>query len=536
VTVDAIEILYNGDVGEDTLSIDLHEVSGGSVGAFVGVSQEDLAVGEVHEDVAIDVVEPVDPGDDNPERIEDTIGETGEFFAMAHRGAAGTDADGNRIPAQRPALATTADPGTVGDFAIVEVDLGIDVTRTFADPSDPANYEIVALPGDVDADPAASFDGTQGPDWRILREDGGDGSLVDYDGSEAFRFDEGRAFWMISKDDFTFQDTLDATDASGIELQDGWNAVSNPLQQDRVWSAIQDANGLDEALWRWTDSGNWEQVDTLASAQSGEGFYVFNPDSDRDSLSLTSGASGQSLVAEQAEGKDGGSPQAVELTARLQDGIESSVSVGVGEETSVYHAPPAHFESKGALRVLGSEGEEEYARMITKSEDSEATAFDLVLRGEENGGATLEAGGLDSESDRGAVLVVEETGETYDLRETSSITVPTGENGEARLSLHVGTQEQVQEIATPDETKLRGNYPNPFSARTTLELSISEPTDVRIQVYNVLGQRVATVADKNMDAGTHQLTWEDGSLASGTYFVRMEAGDATDVHKITVVR
>jgi hypothetical protein len=538
VTVDAVEILYNGDVGEDTLSIDLHEVSGGSVGAFVGVSQEDLPVNQEHTDVAVDVVEPVDPGDDSPERIEDTIEETGEFFAMAHRGAAGTDADGERIPAQRPALATTTEPGTVGDFATVEVDLQADITRTFDDPSDPANYELIALPGDVDVDAAASLEGAQGPDWRVLRETGGDGNLMDYDGSDAFRFDEGRAFWVIAKSNFAFQDTVDATDASGIELQsdEGWTAVSNPFQEDLAWSAIQNANGLDEALWRWTDSGSWVQVDTLASAQSGEGFYVFNPDSERDSLSLMSNASAQSLAAEQSEGKKESSPRAVELTARLQDGAKSSVTVGVGEEKSVYHAPPAHFGSEAVLRVLGSEGEKEYARMIAKSGGSEATAFDLVLRGEKNGSATLEASGLDSEGDQGAVLIVEKTGETYDLREASSITVPTGENGEARLGLHVGTQEQVQEIATPDETKLRGNYPNPFSARTTLELSISEPTDVKIQVYNVLGQRVATVADKRMDAGTHQLTWADGSLASGVYFVRMEAGDATDTHKITVVR
>lgn len=534
-TVDAVEILYEGDVGEDQISINLHEAPGGSVGAFVGVSQEDLAVNQTHTDVAVDVVEPVAPGDDSPERVEDVIDQTGEFFAMAHLGAAGTDADGDRIPAQRPALATTTDPGTVGDFATVEVDLQADVTRTFDDPSDPANYEIIALPGDVDADAAAPFDGTQGPDWRVLREEGGDGTLVNYDGSDAFRFDEGRAFWVIAKNDFTFQDTVDATDVSGIELQDGWNAVSNPLQQDLAWSAVQDANGLDEGLWRWTDSGTWEQVNTLASAQSGEGFYVLN-NAGLDSLSLTSSASGQALAAGQADGTDGSSPQAVELTARLQDGGESKVTVGVGEERSVYHAPPAHFGSDASLRVLGSEGDEEYARMIAKSEDSEATAFDLVLRGEKNGGAVLEASGLDSQNDRKAALVVEETGESYDLGETSSITVPTGENGEARLSLHVGTQNQVQEIATPEETKLRGNYPNPFSAQTTLELSISEPTNVKIQVYNVLGQRVATVADENMDAGTHQLTLEEGSLASGTYFVRMEAGDATDVHKITVVR
>ncbi|NBB86233.1 MAG: hypothetical protein GVY12_08470 [Bacteroidetes bacterium] len=124
VTVDAIEILYNGTVGEDLVSIDLHAVSDGAIGAFVGISQEDLAINTVHNDVTIDVLEPRGGGDDAP-RAETTIDETADFFAMTHLGAAGTDANGDRIPAQRPALLTTTPEGSfaplVGDFATVEI-------------------------------------------------------------------------------------------------------------------------------------------------------------------------------------------------------------------------------------------------------------------------------------------------------------------------------------------------------------------------------------------------------------------------------
>ncbi len=123
VSVDAIEILYQGTVGETLLSIDLHAVSDGEIGAFVGISQEDLAVNELHTDVVIDVLEPREAGDDSP-REESEIDETAEFFAMAHLGQAGTDGNGERIPAQQPALFTTADGALaplVGDFATVEI-------------------------------------------------------------------------------------------------------------------------------------------------------------------------------------------------------------------------------------------------------------------------------------------------------------------------------------------------------------------------------------------------------------------------------
>lgn len=134
ITVDVIEILYNGTVGEDLISIDLHAVGEeGAIGAFVGISQEDLNVGQVYNDVAVDVVAAVDPEDEDPMREDATIDETADFFAMAHLGAAGEDADGNRIPAQNPALLTSdefvdEDEETVlrfipvGDLATVTVE------------------------------------------------------------------------------------------------------------------------------------------------------------------------------------------------------------------------------------------------------------------------------------------------------------------------------------------------------------------------------------------------------------------------------
>lgn len=130
ITVDVIEILYNGTIGEDQISIDLHEVSAeGAIGAFVGISQLDLDVNLVHTEVVVDVVEPVDPEDDNPQREDSVIDETGDYFAMAHLGPAGEDSNGNRIPAQRPALITSDLDGDgnliffpIGDLATVTID------------------------------------------------------------------------------------------------------------------------------------------------------------------------------------------------------------------------------------------------------------------------------------------------------------------------------------------------------------------------------------------------------------------------------
>jgi hypothetical protein len=428
-------------------------------------------------------------------------------------------------------VAVLAD-GTVVEFPTAEPQqIGVDITRDFGDASNPANYELVALPGDVDVDLAETVSGEQGPNWRAFRELGatndGDAGLQEYDGSDAFNFREGRAFWVISQNPLSFQDTVSTTNVSAVDLQGGWNAVSNPLRSDLDWQSIRNANGLDEALWRW--DGGWSQVDTLESAQTGEGYYVFNS-ADIDSLSLSGGASGNALAAKTSD------PQTIDLTARTDGEDGSGVTVGIGSETSTYHAPPAHFaSSKTTLRVLGADSDAEYARMV-KPVDGESTTFSLMLRGPENETARIEASGLDAGGPEGAVLVNESSDRTYDLQETSTVSTPTGDDGQVRLSLHVGAADEIRQIAAPEKTQLQGNYPNPFSQQTTVELALSEQADVKVQVYNVLGQQVATVADGQMEAGNHELEWNGSSLSSGVYFVRMEAGDVTDTHKITVVR
>jgi hypothetical protein len=91
-------------------------------------------------------------------------------------------------------------------------------------------------------------------------------------------------------------------------------------------------------------------------------------------------------------------------------------------------------------------------------------------------------------------------------------------------------------IDAPDELALHGNYPNPFRERTTIRYELPKAGDVRIDVYNVLGQRVATLVDERKEAGREEAVFDARRLASGVYFVRLRVADETRVEKITVVR
>ena len=73
------------------------------------------------------------------------------------------------------------------------------------------------------------------------------------------------------------------------------------------------------------------------------------------------------------------------------------------------------------------------------------------------------------------------------------------------------------------------NRPNPFAEQTTIRFALPAPSRVKLEVYDLLGRRVRTLANRSYEAGEHEITWDRrnarGALAApGLYFYRMEAG------------
>ncbi|MCI0495816.1 GDSL-type esterase/lipase family protein [candidate division KSB1 bacterium] len=90
--------------------------------------------------------------------------------------------------------------------------------------------------------------------------------------------------------------------------------------------------------------------------------------------------------------------------------------------------------------------------------------------------------------------------------------------------------------AVSDQFNLIKNYPNPFNNQTKIFYNISSPTHVTLSVYNVLGQKVAQLADEFQSAGRHYVIWDAEKNSSGVYFCRMEAGNYSKILKILLVK
>ncbi len=102
----------------------------------------------------------------------------------------------------------------------------------------------------------------------------------------------------------------------------------------------------------------------------------------------------------------------------------------------------------------------------------------------------------------------------------------------------VPTSAESEEGSTdiPDEYGLHDNYPNPFNAVTTIGFSLPEAARVQLEVYNMLGQKIKTIAEGSYEAGRHEVSFDAGDMATGTYIYRIRAGSFTDSGQMMLIK
>jgi len=107
----------------------------------------------------------------------------------------------------------------------------------------------------------------------------------------------------------------------------------------------------------------------------------------------------------------------------------------------------------------------------------------------------------------------------------------------------VGIKDRTANTASnlPNVFSLSQNYPNPFNPTTLIKYDLPRDCRVRLDVYNVVGQRVTTLVDGNQIAGYKSVSWdgrdENGcQVSSGVYLYRIQAGGFTQVRKMVLLR
>ena len=98
---------------------------------------------------------------------------------------------------------------------------------------------------------------------------------------------------------------------------------------------------------------------------------------------------------------------------------------------------------------------------------------------------------------------------------------------------------QAEEL--PEAFALKGNYPNPFNPTTTIQFELPEASAVNLEIFDMMGRRVATLIDGNVHAGRHQVQWHATSdagsrVASGMYLYRLKAGDFVSTKRMALMK
>ena len=502
--------------------------------------------------------------------------------------------------------ATAARQSIIDDFGWTINDAGLGAVRAtptivFGDPRSTSSYRLVGLPGQIDEDVAATLTGEPESGWRVFR-DPGDAArdLEAYDGSEAFRFAPGRGFWMLSRAPWEVDRTIDPVELTEagratVPLQDGWNIISNPLDQPVDWNATLGlaandglgASGLSVPLWRW--DGSWSETDTFASALEGTAYYLFNeggldaltlaypgvadPASTRESsVAATSADEAETLrltatlVTGEAGSEDTGDEEGGARSVEL-----GTVTLGHAPEARATRLPPGHFlpaqfyvtdtdaspeEAVSLSRLLKAESS---GSESSGSDAKDGIAFDLRLEAQHGPNQTdsSQSDGDDGRDDERIahitltdalsdeqfageeVLLIAPDGSRHDLRQVqpSDVIPVTLTSAPAEARVLIGSDAFIdEELQVPEEITFGPVYPNPSRGPVTIDVALPEAADGSIVLYDMLGRRVATLHEGELKRGLNEVQWSGDTLASGMYFLRLQTGDRTFTQKIVRVR
>ncbi len=467
-------------------------------------------------------------------------------------------------------LGTRSAPSKVLRYKPWPATIPVAHTLSFPKATESADFRMISVPGQSGSIPIASTFPGQTPetDWRIFRDNSDEVAYPSYleqmdpNSSDAgFTFQPGRGFWAISSSSWEVAAqeipsvTLDQETTSffGVPLTTGagpaearWTMIGNPFDFPVAWQDILDANNItsDDDLWDWTG----ERYVSAQNMDPYKGYYFFNRG---NSVSINF-----SCFLTEAQPRPAATapdpPEGVRISLRAGSETEPVSHVDIawseqgddGLDDRDRFMPPAFFEKyRITLKNEALVTDYPYLQKEVRTSPENAQAFELELKAVPGDAVHLDFEGLETLAHREVYLFDDRLGKAHNLHQNPVVHLEADQEVSA-LRLLIGDAlfiaEEESKLA-PERFQIQQGFPNPFVDRTTIEYAIPDPGFVRLEVYNVLGQRVKTLVAEDQDVGRHRVVWDGTNsagehVASGMYMYVFTSGSFHQANPIIRVR
>jgi len=362
---------------------------------------------------------------------------------------------------------------------------------------------------------------------------------------------------------------------------DGWNLLGNPFETAIDISNIADwANGGSTGLAGGTgliwDSKNDSYILTTTQndrVASWQGFFIQNEDATDIDIPISAKTTGTKFY------KEAGQKGYLALT--LHGTHPSTGERTTDKSTVLYFHPEATHEwdqfdvtkllpLKAEFAILNIISTKDNTQ-IAKAQDSRPYDFD----GEISFDMQMDARGISGRFElawarenlpdtwqftltdhvAGTQIDMNSTDSytfTHDIRQRSTSAGETGKmeralpaaitaglnsDEEPRFTVKVSGSSRTEEQGEiPQSVKLNQNYPNPFNPNTTISYELTEQAEVSLNIYTIVGQKVATLVDGSREAGVHQEVWNATDMPSGIYIAQLEVNGKVFIRKMTLIK
>jgi len=404
-------------------------------------------------------------------------------------------------------------------------------------------YRLISVPMVLDQVDAQTILGPflGSPDassWRFFRAGAQPAELNEF----GISITPGSAYWVISRDqefiNWGAGSSVKTDSVFAISLPVGWSMFGSPFNFDVRSNLLTTKSAVAPDIRRY--DGAWATHSDSALVPF-EGYAIHNSTGSVDTLYIAPSTEIAELsgVFAAAASKNGDeNTWSIPVHSRMGRARDVDNVAAVGSSLLNRADPPP----VGNYVRLAFEGGDHPLSTAAKTLDGSAQTWTFNISSEKAGTVSVQFPDLARVPDGYAVTLVDSaTGYRQNLRLDAKYEVASAGAGIER-TLHLEVDPLGLEVSElPTELDLHAAFPNPFSASTSIQYSLPDPSVVQLIVFDVLGRRVASLVDQNQEAGNHVLVWDGRTstgvaVNSGVYFVRMNTRSTSRTISVTLTR